>query len=47
MPGYTEHAFWGRRLSGRTVGVCGAHGGDADKACAKAGIDAVRDHLEF
>ena len=29
-----------RRLSG-------APGGDADEACAKAGIEAVRDKLEF
>ncbi|MHC4041651.1 GlcG/HbpS family heme-binding protein [Bradyrhizobium sp. 23AC] len=29
------------------VGVSGAPGGDADEACAKAGIEAVRDKLEF
>jgi uncharacterized protein GlcG (DUF336 family) len=29
------------------VGVSGAPGGEADDACAKAGIDAVRDKLEF
>lgn len=29
------------------VGVSGAPGGDADEACAKAGIDAIRDKLEF
>jgi uncharacterized protein GlcG (DUF336 family) len=29
------------------VGVSGAPGGDADDACAKAGIEAVRDKLEF
>jgi uncharacterized protein GlcG (DUF336 family) len=29
------------------VGVSGAPGGDADDACAKAGIDAVRDRLDF
>lgn len=29
------------------VGVSGAPGGDADEACAKAGIDAMRDRLEF
>ena len=29
------------------VGVSGGPGGDADDACAKAGIDAVRDKLEF
>src|SRR3569833_3755822 len=28
------------------VGVSGAPGGDADEACAKAGIDVVRDNLE-
>jgi uncharacterized protein GlcG (DUF336 family) len=29
------------------VGVSGAPGADADEACAKAGIEAVRDKLEF
>jgi uncharacterized protein GlcG (DUF336 family) len=29
------------------VGISGAPGGDADEACAKAGIEAVRDTLEF
>jgi len=29
------------------VGVSGAPGGEADAACAKAGIEAVRDRLEF
>jgi uncharacterized protein GlcG (DUF336 family) len=29
------------------VGVSGGPGGDADDACAKAGIDAVRDKLDF
>lgn len=29
------------------VGVSGAPGGDADEACARAGIEAVRDKLEF
>jgi uncharacterized protein GlcG (DUF336 family) len=29
------------------VGVSGAPGGDADEACAKAGIEAVREKLEF
>lgn len=29
------------------VGVSGAPGGEADDACAKAGIDAIRDKLEF
>src|SRR3954464_6766368 len=29
------------------VGVSGAPGGDADEACAKAGIDALRDRLDF
>ena len=29
------------------VGVSGAPGGDADDACAKAGIAAVQDKLEF
>ena len=29
------------------VGVSGAPGGDADEACAKAGIEAVRDRLDF
>src|SRR3954470_20568450 len=29
------------------VGVSGAPGGDSDEACAKAGIEAVRDRLDF
>ncbi|MEJ0076348.1 MAG: heme-binding protein [Alphaproteobacteria bacterium] len=29
------------------VGVSGAPGGDADEACAKAGIEAIRDRIEF
>jgi len=29
------------------VGVSGAPGGEADEACAKAGIDKVRDKLDF
>lgn len=29
------------------VGVSGAPGGDADEACARAGIEAIRDKLEF
>jgi uncharacterized protein GlcG (DUF336 family) len=29
------------------VGVSGAPGGEADDACAKAGIEAVRDRLDF
>jgi len=29
------------------VGVSGAPGGDADHACANAGIDAIRDKLDF
>lgn len=29
------------------VGVSGAPGGEADEACAKTGIDAVRDRIEF
>ena len=29
------------------VGVSGAPGGEADEACAKAGIEAVKDRLEF
>jgi uncharacterized protein GlcG (DUF336 family) len=29
------------------VGVSGAPGGEADEACARAGIDAIRDKLEF
>jgi len=30
-----------------SVGVAGAPGGDKDEACAKAGLDSVRDKLEF
>jgi uncharacterized protein GlcG (DUF336 family) len=29
------------------VGVSGAPGGDADEACAKVGIEAIRDKLDF
>jgi uncharacterized protein GlcG (DUF336 family) len=29
------------------VGVSGAPGGDADESCAKAGIEAIKDKLEF
>lgn len=29
------------------VGVSGAPGGDADDACAKPGIEAIRDKIEF
>lgn len=29
------------------VGVSGAPGGDADDACAKAGLEAIRDKIEF
>ena len=29
------------------IGVSGAPGGDRDDVCAKAGIDAIRDSLEF
>lgn len=29
------------------IGVSGAPGGEADAACAKAGIDSIRDELEF
>ena len=29
------------------IGVSGAPGGDADAACAKAGIDAIREKLDF
>ena len=29
------------------IGVSGAPGGEADETCAKAGIEAVRDRLDF
>jgi uncharacterized protein GlcG (DUF336 family) len=29
------------------IGVSGAPGGDADEACAKAGIDAIQSKLDF
>ncbi|WBU29563.1 heme-binding protein [Rhodopseudomonas palustris] len=29
------------------IGVSGAPGGEADEACAKAGIDAIKDKLDF
>ena len=30
-----------------SVGVAGAPGGDKDEACAKAGLDSIRDKLDF
>jgi uncharacterized protein GlcG (DUF336 family) len=32
---------------GSLLGAVGVSGGDADEACAKVGIDAVRDRLDF
>jgi uncharacterized protein GlcG (DUF336 family) len=29
------------------IGVSGAPGGDRDDVCARAGIDSIRDSLEF
>ena len=29
------------------IGVSGAPGGDKDEACAKAGLEAIRDKLDF
>jgi uncharacterized protein GlcG (DUF336 family) len=29
------------------IGVAGAPGGDKDEECAKAGLDAIRDKLDF
>ena len=29
------------------VGVAGAPGGDKDEECARAGLDAIRDKLDF
>jgi len=29
------------------IGVSGAPGGEADDSCARAGIDAIRDKIEF
>ena len=29
------------------IGVSGAPGGDKDEECAKAGIDAIRDKIDF
>jgi uncharacterized protein GlcG (DUF336 family) len=29
------------------IGISGAPGADRDEACAQAGIDAIRDSLEF
>ena len=29
------------------IGVAGAPGGDKDAACAKAGLDAIRDRIDF
>ena len=30
-----------------SIGVAGAPGGDKDEACAKAGLDAIRDRIDF
>ncbi len=35
----------GQMLGG--IGVSGAPGGEADESCAKAGIAAIQDSLEF
>jgi hypothetical protein len=40
-PQHTAHAG-GRRRRGE-----GAHGGDADDACARAGIMAIADKIDF
>ena len=29
------------------IGVAGAPGGDKDEACARAGLDAIRDRIDF
>jgi len=29
------------------IGVSGAPGGDKDETCARAGLDAIRDKLDF
>jgi uncharacterized protein GlcG (DUF336 family) len=29
------------------IGVAGAPGGDKDEACAKAGLEAIRDRIDF
>ncbi len=29
------------------IGVSGAPGGDKDEACARAGLDSIRDKLDF
>jgi uncharacterized protein GlcG (DUF336 family) len=34
-------------IGGGAVGVPGASGGDKDEACAKDGLAAVQDRLEF
>ena len=51
LPGSGHHRRrTDRRSSGSlvgAVGVSGAPGGDADEACARAGIDAIRDKLDF
>jgi len=33
--------------AGTLLGVSGAPGGDKDDECAKAGLDAIRDKLDF
>jgi Haem-degrading len=44
VPSLLSHA--GGSMVG-AIGVSGAPGGDADEACAKAGIEAIQSKLDF
>ena len=56
-PGFGVDRYTNGHLTGRglatmaaltgNIGVSGAPGGDADEACAKAGIAAIQDKLDF
>jgi uncharacterized protein GlcG (DUF336 family) len=45
LPGGLVIEAGGAVLGG--IGVAGAPGGDKDEACAKAGLDAIRDRIDF
>lgn len=45
LPGGLVIEAGGTVLGG--IGVAGAPGGDKDEACAKAGLDAIRDRIDF
>jgi uncharacterized protein GlcG (DUF336 family) len=41
---YGDHSFHGNETIGG-IAVAGAPGGDKDEACARAGLDKVKDQL--